>query len=163
MLRLILMRHAKSSWDQIGLDDYERPLNARGRQAASAMGDWLRSKNHLPDWALVSSSKRTRETFDQLGLSCQVAYLDGLYHASPDAMLAALRLAHATNVLMIGHNPGIAIFANQIVRTPIDHLRAQDFPTCATLVTDIQRVSWKDVSWGDGQVVDFRIPREITG
>ena len=62
-LRLILMRHAKSSWDSPGLDDHERPLNGRGCRSAKAIGAWLNDHGYLPDLVLSSDAERTRETW----------------------------------------------------------------------------------------------------
>ena len=63
-LQLILMRHAKSSWDDPAAADFDRPLNGRGRRSAKALGHWLRQRGWLPDRVLCSSARRTRETLD---------------------------------------------------------------------------------------------------
>ena len=106
--RLILMRHAKSSWSSPARDDHERPLNARGVEAATAIGDWLRQRSYLPDQILSSSSTRTRETCRRLNLTADKRFLDGLYHAGAGQMMAILKQASGQCVLMLGHNPGIA-------------------------------------------------------
>ena len=69
MKTLVLMRHAKSSWSG-DLSDFDRPLNSRGIRSARALGNWLRSNDLLPDFALVSAAKRTVETFDKLKMNC---------------------------------------------------------------------------------------------
>jgi phosphohistidine phosphatase len=162
MLTLILMRHAKSSWDAPQLADHDRPLNARGRSSAKAMGRWLKQHDYLPDEVLCSSSRRTVETLERLGIAARVRITRQLYHAGPAEMLAVLREALAPSVLMIGHNPGIADFAAEIVQAPPDHPRFHDYPTCATLVAGFDRIAWSAVGWGDGRVMDFTIPRELT-
>ena len=162
MKRLILMRHAKSSWASPDLDDHDRPLNDRGKRSAAAMGDWLRSENLVPDQALVSSSTRTHETFDGLGLTIEAQFLDALYHAGPAEMLEVLKAAKGDVVLMIGHNPGIAWFAAELVSTPPDHPRFDDYPTCATLVADFPINDWGDLKRGTGRVATFVVPREFT-
>ena len=86
MKKLILMRHAKSSWDNPALDDHARPWNGRGRVSADAMGDWLRNRKYTPDQALVSDSARTRETFLRLGFICDTSFESALYHASAQGM-----------------------------------------------------------------------------
>lgn len=161
MLTLILMRHAKSSWGSPALADHDRPLNDRGRRSARAMGRWLRSKGYLPDAVLSSSSRRTVETFEGLELDVPVTFTADLYHAGPAAMLRVLHGAEAPVLLMLGHNPGIADFAESLVRTPPDHPRFDDYPTCATLVVRFDAPSWSEVDWGSGEVVDFAIPREV--
>jgi len=159
---LILMRHAKSSWDT-PLEDHARPLNGRGRISADAMGDWLRARKYLPDQALVSDAARTRETFARLGFVCDTAFEDALYHASAHAMLKALRAATGQTVLMLGHNPGIAEFASALVAEAPDHMRFFDYPTCATTVIRFDISAWSDLQPGTGTVQDFAIPRELTG
>lgn len=160
MPRLILMRHAKSSWGNPGLDDFDRPLNGRGRASARAMGAWLRAEGFLPDQVLCSSSQRTGETFQRLGLDLSASYTRALYHATAEAMLEQLRGATGQVVLMIGHNPGIADFAGRLEENPPKHLRFIDYPTCATLVCDFSG-PWSELSWRNGQVVNFAIPREV--
>lgn len=160
-LRLILMRHAKSSWDDPRHTDHERPLNKRGRSSATALGDWLRQSGHVPDLALVSSSARTIETFDRLQLTCDMDELPSLYHAGPQAMMDALQQARGATVLMIGHNPGIADFAAQLVTQPPTHPRFCDYPTCATLVAEFPKTEWAAVRFGTAAPIDFVIPREL--
>lgn len=156
---LILMRHCKSSWDHPGLRDHDRPLNGRGTRSATALGDWLRHRGHLPDLALISTSRRTMETFEGLHLECESRYLSGLYHAGASAMMASLRSVKAETVLMIGHNPGIADFAERLLAQPVMHDRFWDYPTGATLVAQFDAPP----DWGGGRAVDFVIPRELTG
>lgn len=160
--RLILMRHAKSSWVNPGQVDHARPLNTRGSRAAAALGAWLRARDHLPRQALVSSARRTQDTFAGLGLSLTPVLDDGLYHAGPLRLLAALRAAKGEVTLIVGHNPGIAEFAAQIVSAPPAHPRFADYPTGATLVADFPAAHWRDIQPGTAAVVDFIVPRELT-
>lgn len=160
-LRLILMRHAKSGWDDPLLPDHDRPLAPRGHMAAGTMSDWLQKNNYLPDEALVSTALRTRETWARLGLSCPVTFLARLYHAGPDVMLAALQRATGNTVLMIGHNPGIAEFARMILSRQPKHPRFADYPTAATLVAEFQLSGWAQARYGCAQSLDFAIPKDL--
>ena len=95
--RLILTRHAKSAWDDPTLADHDRPLNARGRRSALALGDWLASRGYEPEEVLCSSARRTQETWAMVAAApVEVRPLlriePGLYHASPDKMLTILRM-----------------------------------------------------------------------
>ena len=160
--RLILMRHAKSSWDDPLQSDHDRPLNKRGRRSADALGDWLRGCAYLPDEILCSTAARTCETCDRLRLGdVTTQYLDGLYMAGPDRMLAALQGAAGATVLMLGHNPGIGDFAQSIVAAPPQHDRFADYPTGATLVIAFEDVAWADLRWCSGTVEDFVVPHEL--
>lgn len=159
--RLILMRHAKSSWDDPRQDDHARPLNSRGERSARAMGDWLRRKGHVPDLVLSSDARRTRETVALLGFEAEARFTDRLYHASARMMLEVLRGASGNCVLMIGHNPGIGDLAERIVSEPPEHPRFFDYPTCATLVADVLQASWDAVEFRSVRALDFVIPREL--
>ncbi len=164
-LRLILTRHAKSSWGNPGLGDHDRRLNARGRASADAIGDWLVASGHLPGQALVSSAARTRETWariaDRLPAPPPATILPGLYLASPGEMLAALRAARAPTVIMIAHNPGTAQLADALAAQPPDDPRFFRYPTAATTVLDFAADNWRDIAPGSGQVVDFVLPRDL--
>lgn len=166
-LRLIVMRHAKSAWDSPTLDDHDRPLNDRGCRSASALGDWLQSNGYLPQQVLSSDAARTRETWalvgEQLGQApTDVLWREDLYLAPAQVMLDRLRRdGTAPCVLMLGHNPGIASFANMLVQRPPHHSRFQDYPTNATAVIGFEADTWAKVDWGRGQIIDFVVPRDL--
>ncbi len=159
---LILMRHAKSSWGDPFAEDHDRPLNNRGRKSAPAIGAWLQSNGWLPDEVVSSSAKRTRETWDRLGLSTpDIRFTPALYLAGPDEMFGELATATGNTVLMLGHNPGIAAFANRLVCNQPDHPRFYDYPTCATTVIRFDAPDWSVLEWHRGEVLGFIIPRAL--
>lgn len=160
MKRLVLMRHAKSDW-AAGQPDHDRPLNPRGRRSAEALGDWLRAKNFLPDGALCSTATRTRETLAGLKLDGPARFEKRLYHAGPVAMLLCLQEAQGDTVILIGHNPGIAAFAEELMSTPPRHPRFDDYPTGATLVAEFDIDHWAALAPGTGRAAAFVIPREL--
>jgi phosphohistidine phosphatase len=165
MKRLILTRHAKSSWDDPLTLDHDRPLNDRGKAAAADLGQWLDSRGYVPDEVLCSDALRTRKTWSGIAPALPgtpvLELKPALYHAGPDVMLAVLRHAVGETVMMIGHNPGIAEFAGRLVaRAPVNPDFAR-YPTGATLVVDFLTDDWSQVGFGQGAVVDFVIPREI--
>ncbi len=159
---LILMRHAKSSWASPVLADHDRPLNGRGKRSATALGNWLRAQGLIPDEVLCSTSTRTAQTFERLKLDIAPTYTRGLYHADPNAMWQVLARAVGDRVLMLGHNPGIAAFAHQLVANAPAHDRFWDYPTGATLVVEFAADRWPDVQPGTGQARGFVTPRELT-
>ncbi|SLN18217.1 Histidine phosphatase superfamily (branch 1) [Roseivivax jejudonensis] len=158
--RLLLMRHAKSDWS-FEEPDHDRPLNARGRRSADALGAWLRDSGMLPDQVLCSTSRRTRETLERLDIDAPVRFEDRLYHAAPEAVLDALRGAEGSRVLIIGHNPGFQETAARLVRAAPTHPRFGDYPTGATLVARFALDDWRDAVWGMADPEDFVIPREL--
>ena len=165
--RLILTRHAKSSWDDPNLADHARPLKGRGSRAARELGEWLASRGHLPDEVLSSDAVRTRQTWEQIEPALAEApapgWLPALYHAGAEEMLACLKAAKGRTVMMIGHNPGLAEFAAMLpARPPADPDFAR-FPTAATLVVDFEIADWAELEPGRGSVLDFFTPSERGG
>lgn len=165
MRRLILMRHAKSDWSEPDLRDHDRPLNRRGRLAAKAIGGWLKRHKYLPEHALVSSSRRTQETWYRVVKSTGAApttYVPELYAATHDEMLAVLRAAPDVGcVLMLGHEPGIRLFAGRLLGDPPTDSDFDKFPSGTTVVIDLDIAAWSDAEWGNGQLVDFVVPRRL--
>ncbi|MBP6015466.1 MAG: histidine phosphatase family protein [Candidatus Promineofilum sp.] len=113
MKRLLLLRHAKSSWGEGNLADYDRPLNDRGRHDAPRMGWLLRQEDLVPDMIITSSAKRAASTAELVAEAAsfegELRYTNNLYLAEPEAYIAlARRVDEAVNTLMlVGHNPGI--------------------------------------------------------
>ena len=165
MKRLILTRHAKSSWDDPMTPDHDRPLNERGKAAAADLGQWLASRGYVPDKVLCSDAVRTRATYSGIAPALPATTVlelkQALYHAGPDVMLAVLQNANADCVMMIGHNPGIAEFAERLVAHAPANPEFARYPTGATLVADFVIDSWADLAWGTGVVDDFMVPREM--
>ena len=147
---LILIRHAKSDWDDPRLTDHQRALNPRGRRAAPRIGAWLAREGLRPEEALVSDATRTRETWhliaDRLRDAPAPRLIPALYHASPDTMLRHLRDASAPVVAMVAHNPGTAALARMLAETPVLGFDAED---------------WRDIAPGTGQVRAFVTPRDL--
>lgn len=161
--RLILLRHAKSSWDDPTLADRDRPLNKRGRKSAKAIGKWLQEIGITPDLTLCSDAVRAKETLKRLKLGGKAKVMPELYMAEADQILEAMQKADGACVMLIAHNPGIADFAQRLVSSPPPHGRFADFPTGATLIVDIPMTDWKAGHFGTSTVVNFITPRELIG
>lgn len=160
-LQLILMRHAKSAWDDPTLDDHDRVLNHRGCDSADALGDWVRSTDLHPDLVLCSTAKRTQETFARLRLDVPLRLSAALYLASEDLMMDLIQAQPVRNLMMIGHNPGIAELARLLVRKAPPHRRFRDYPTGATTVIQFDASDWGQVRFGTGRVEHFVIPADL--
>jgi phosphohistidine phosphatase len=170
MLTLALLRHAKSSWDRPHLDDFDRPLNARGLKAAPAMGGVVREVGLEPDVILCSSSIRTRETWALAGpaaglVSVPVRYEDDLYLASGRDLLERIRKlpVNVGSALVIGHNPGMHALALDLVHTgdaKSIHAMEEKFPTGALAVFSFAMTRWSDIAFGLGRLEHFITPRE---
>ncbi|TPM34087.1 histidine phosphatase family protein [Mesorhizobium sp. B2-2-2] len=120
MKQLLLLRHAKSSWDDPNLPDFDRPLAGRGLKSARLIGRELAARGWLPDRALVSPALRTRETWRlvdaELPAHPRVAFSDALYEASATDILGQIRHVDSSNdsLLVVGHNPGLQDLAKQL-------------------------------------------------
>ena len=116
--RLIVMRHAKSSWKDPNLDDHERPLNKRGRGDAPMGADAIFDRGGIPDLILVSSSKRTRQTLEGMSHRMGKAPFEvrsGIYHATVIDLMEELEdMLDNGTTMIIGHNPGSEILVNHL-------------------------------------------------
>lgn len=164
-LRLILVRHAKSSWDDPNQEDHDRPLNARGQTAAPLIGEWLAGHGYIPAEVVSSTARRTLETWElmapALGDGTVMRRDPGLYEATVERMLEALNNCAASPVLMLGHNPAIGQFAAQLLRKPPADASFDKYPTCATLVAEFDAPDWSEVDYGTGRALDFVTPKQI--
>ncbi|WP_116134298.1 histidine phosphatase family protein [Tropicimonas sp. IMCC34043] len=163
MLHVLLLRHAKSSWVNPEISDFDRPINKRGKRAAKAIGAWLAKEELNPDRVLSSSARRTRETWEGMKLPGQPDLRKELYHAGPEEMLAMLQAVTpgAGTILMIGHNPGVAELAHMLVAEQPDHPRFDDYPTGALLVAGFDVKTPAEIAPGSGQVVRFLTPHDL--
>ncbi len=166
-LRLILIRHGKSSWDDPFGDDHARVLNDRGRASATAIGAWMAQEAYSPDIVLCSDAARAVETA-KLVLAALIPppslQLSGrIYHASPDTILDMLKRQTADTVAVIGHNPGIGMLANMLVKKAPKHHRFSDYPTCASTVIDFEGDNWSAIKPRSGVCAAFVVPRDLIG
>lgn len=171
---LLLMRHAKSSWDDPTLDDFDRPLNARGQKAAPRMGGYIESNGLIPDLVVCSTARRTGETWKlmqkSIGDEVQSKMMKSLYLASPSQLL---RVIHRVpdgigRLLVIAHNPGIQELAVRLEAGSDDertHARSSEvrakFPTAALAILSVDARSWSETAYGEAQLVDFVRPRQL--
>ncbi len=162
MTRVILIRHAKSGWDDPMAEDHDRKLTERGHKAARAIGAWMFSYGYVPDVILCSDAMRTQQTaagiMEALGDGPQLKLQPLLYHPAPDTIIDLVAHETAQVVAVISHNPGIGMAAQALVRERPDHRRFSDYPTCATTVVDFD----ERIRIQDGTCVDFIVPRDLT-
>ncbi len=164
-LTLILMRHAKSTWDDPLLSDEERPLNDRGRAAAPRVADWLVRKGYVPAKVVTSAAVRTRETWERMAARTpgEIPFesTPALYLAGPEMILNVIKTQTASPLMILCHNPGIAECAERIAKTSPDHKDFRRYPTAATTVITFDAETWQDVTWHSGDVADFIVPRDL--
>jgi phosphohistidine phosphatase len=168
--QLVLLRHAKSSWDDPLLEDFDRPLAKRGRKAAKRVAEWLEGNQIRPELILCSPAARTRETLDlvrrSLGPAATVTYDKRLYLAEMEDLLARIRETNdkIASVLLIGHNPGLQdlglALAHSSPKTGRARL-AEKFPTAALACFSASAPSWAALGPGTAQLLDFIKPSDL--
>lgn len=173
MKTLLLLRHAKSDWSHSGIGDFDRPLNERGRAAAPLMAAEITQRGWLPDLVLVSAAQRTRETWTLVAphfknKTPQSELREDLYLATDKTILAQACTLDDTysSVMIIAHNPGIAIAARRFAAGPQDangtsalKSLSVKFPTAALAVLQFDVGFWADIAWGAGALRLFLTPR----
>ncbi|WP_417851570.1 SixA phosphatase family protein [Thalassoglobus sp.] len=135
MKTLLLMRHAKSSWSEPGMDDHDRPLNKRGIRDAPRMGNWLKERGLIPSLILSSSALRAQQTAQSVALTLdeKVEVVEDLYLASVGTWKHVLKSYFNNDiVLAIGHNPGLEELVSRVAAN------YERMPTAAVAWFEIQ-------------------------
>jgi phosphohistidine phosphatase len=166
--RLFLLRHAKSSWDDPGVEDHERPLAPRGRRAVKVLGEHLRENDIRPVQVLCSTSRRTRETLEGVAPGGEALIEAELYQADPQQLLERLQRVSddVESVMVIGHNPTLQIMALRLSGPAANgdgsHRAqiSQKFPTGA-LATLSFECRWSELEPGCARLVDYIKPKAI--
>ena len=170
--QLVLLRHAKSSWDDPFTEDFDRPLAKRGRTAAGRLSAWFKRHRVRPDLILCSPAVRTRETLDLVkdafGHKVEVSYDKGLYLAEPEELLARIQAADngVECLMVIGHNPGMQELALALTGIGMKKDRAklaEKFPTAAIARFKVPSARWADLQPGEATLIDFVRPADLTG
>lgn len=162
-MKLWLIRHAKSSWGQSGLSDFDRPLNARGKRDGPKMAEWLSSQAAPATWVWTSSAVRAQATarFVQEGFSLDGAALialDELYHATPEQILDVVRRtpSEIQSVAVVAHNPGLTWLVNAMgADALIDNL-----PTFGVALFDCPE-PWHDLRPGHSTLERLVSPKNL--
>jgi phosphohistidine phosphatase len=145
MKSLILLRHAKSSWADPGISDYDRPLNDRGKRDAPRVGEVFVERGISPGLVLSSSAKRARKTarklLDASGLDVELRLLDEFYLAAPETYIRELQKLpdDIQQVVVVGHNPGL----EELVRSLVG--RHEHLPTAALVLMELPIDSWTEL------------------
>jgi phosphohistidine phosphatase len=171
MKRLYLLRHVKSSWDDPALPDFDRPLSKRGRRAGTALGRHMADEGLLPSVVLSSTARRARDTWRQVSAEWieppKPQFDDRLYMADSETMrdLLAELPNDADRVMMIGHNPGMAMLALDLAATTrtatLARMRAK-YPTGGLAIFDLAIERWSAIVPHCGKLIGFVTPRDFS-
>ena len=161
MKKLIIIRHSKSSWKDLSLGDFHRPLNKRGKTDGPIMANFLSSKINKICFLHSSSSVRTFETskffIDRIKFN-KIKYDDSLYHSSSFSILNLIRnySDNFSSVAIIAHNPGLTNLINELTNIYIDNL-----PTTGIAEIDFNCLKWNDISLKNSNLIEIKFPKQI--
>ncbi len=160
MKNLFLIRHAKSSWKNLGLKDFDRPLNKRGKENLKMMSKIFADKFHKPDLILSSPAERAKVT--ALGFAEKLNYdndkiifLDDLYMADAKEIFELISNQNEdyNSIILFGHNPGLTDFVNIYSNTTLENI-----PTCGVVHLSLRK-NWRDIKHGSFSIEDFIYPK----
>ncbi|MDX1586508.1 MAG: histidine phosphatase family protein [Balneolaceae bacterium] len=164
MKHILLLRHAKSSWDDSSLDDFDRPLAKRGKKDAPRMGAFIKKSGYLPDKVYSSTAKRARQT---TRLFCEPARLEDetitwtedFYYGSAYDYLEAIQQSpdNAETVMLVGHNPKMEEIASLLCSDNKSY--TVRMPTAALVCLEHPAVKWKQVREGTARIKWMMIPK----
>ena len=161
MKSLIIVRHCKSSWADLSLSDFDRPLNKRGKIDGELMSSYLREKEKKIDKLISSTSKRTRLTskyfIEKIHFN-SISYLDELYHASYSEIIKIISKIenNFNNIMVIGHNPGLTELINHFT-----DMRIYNIPTSGIIKVEFKEDKWSKITENKGKIVYKKFPKEL--
>ena len=170
MLTLSLFRHTKSIWHDQDLGDFDRALAPCGEHAAPAMGTYMRSIELSPELVLCSPALRAvqtaRLTLSELPETPKIEFDERLYHAGSDNLFAILhKMSDAySSIMIIGHNPGLHVFALELVgesRADLVGAMSGKFPTGALAVFSIDVQNWSEIEERQATLKVFMTPKRL--
>ena len=159
MKNLYLLRHAKSSWDDFALKDFDRPLSTRGIQDAELMGNYFKSKRKGLDLILSSPSKRTKETLEHFfnKTSQNIIFNETIYHSSEQNIYSVIKDVEKSisSLMIVGHNPSMHEFSESFSGQFIEK-----FSTCSLASFEFDD-EWINTCENLGTLTEFKIPSEL--
>ncbi len=161
MKTLLLIRHAKSSWNDVTLSDFDRPLNERGKEDAPQMAKRMLDKKILPDLFISSPAKRAKKTasiFMEVYNENKknLVLIPSLYEASVLNFYNAIKIVDDkyNSIALFSHNPGITEFANSLIDNKIDNI-----PTCGVFAVSVKTKKWNEIQNADKEFLFFDFPK----
>jgi len=166
MKQLLLLRHAKSSWDDPSLADFDRPLGPRGLKDAPRIGRFLRAAGELPDLVVCSSAVRARQTaklaLEAAGFRKEIRHEERIYEASVDTLLDVVRSLDdgVESAMLVGHNPGFEMLAGALIGGK-GHPASVRVPTANVTKVELAVSSWRFAAPGTGTLLWQVVPRIV--
>jgi phosphohistidine phosphatase len=161
MKTLFILRHAKSSWNEPDLSDFERPLNRRGLEAAPLIGETMKKNQFQPDLIVSSPAKRAAQTANLVKEAAEIGgeirFDERIYEASPARLLEIISEQNekTDSVMLVGHNPGFEGLVRALTG------ETHSMPTAALAVIDLQTDKWSEVKSASGNLRILIRPKEL--
>ncbi|RMH72649.1 MAG: histidine phosphatase family protein [Gemmatimonadetes bacterium] len=164
MKQLYLIRHAKSSWKEAGLRDFDRPLNPRGETDAPLVGSWLHQQGILPDAIISSPANRAITTAQKIAAQVnfppeQIIREPEIYEADVETLFQIIRFLDdgAQTIFLVGHNPGFTQLANYLAAGQV----TGNIPTCGVVALQFPVASWRKISPHSGELLWYCTPKQL--
>lgn len=160
MKKVIIIRHAKSSWTDFSLSDFDRPLDKRGNDDALHMAARLKDAGHNPQRFITSNALRAKSTAkyfsDEFGIPIEESR--NLYHGLQDDYLDIIKSMDkdVECVALFGHNPGITFIANLIKMGSTDNI-----PTCGIVIAEVKSADWANSEWDNMNLIRIMTPKDV--
>jgi len=164
-----ILRHAKAEPSNSTIEDIDRNLAVRGREACETVGKYMKAKQYAPEFVLCSSANRTRETFELVMKAARLTpaheFAKSIYMATADEILHQLHAAddNFKSLMVVGHNPGmhhLALIMAQPMSSSLHATLELKYPTAALTVLRFADHYWKDILPGSGELLDFMTPAD---
>jgi phosphohistidine phosphatase len=159
MKKLYIIRHAKSSWSDAELNDFERPLSKRGKANAPMMGERLKKKGVMPDIIISSPAKRAKSTAEmiakEVGYEKKVLFDENIYESSVDELRKILTSIDDKNsvVFLVGHNPELNMLVDYYIKF------YENIPTCGVVEIEFACESWAEIEPKNAKLISFDYPK----
>lgn len=160
MKKLFLIRHGKSDWSNILLDDFDRPLNKRGKNDVPLMANILKEKNISPDLILASPAKRTKTTAKIIAKNIaylqDIQYDENIYEASAKTIVNLIKEVdnQVNTFFLVGHNPSLNIFTSQFINFK------KNIPTTGIIEIEFNCDNWRNIEECKCRLISFDYPKK---
>lgn len=160
MKKLFIIRHAKSSWEDLLVKDFDRPLNKRGKKDAPFMGTVLKNKGIIPDIIISSPALRAKTTIEtivkELEVEKKVIYNNNIYEAALSSLINIIIKIEDTNniAFLVGHNPSLNALADEYINFN------ENIPTLGIIEIQFKTNTWKNISKDNAKLISFEYPKK---
>lgn len=170
MKTIFLLRHAKSSWNDPKLDDFDRPLSSRGIKSCNKIGKFLNKKKLIPEIVYCSNAIRAKQTWELTNRIVKkkenIFYSNTLYMANLNSFITIVHktIDNFNSLMLVSHNPGIENFALELIKNKKNKFYdkiSMKYPTAALAIISFDEKKWSNIKIGTGKIIDFIKPRDL--